>query len=146
MARRAEPVSLLVAKGKSHLTKSEIRERTEREIKVPFTDVSPPDYLNARQKDRFNRYAKMLLALNVMTELDEESLAHCVLEEELNLAFLSDLTKARNSGDQDAVRLAEIMYDKSSKRLRLYAADNGLTITSRGRLSAPPPPEDDDEL
>lgn len=142
MGRNAQPVGLLKAKGKSHLSKAEIERREETELKVPFTNVHPPEYLSAKQKDVFNRYAEMLLALNVFTELDEECLARYVCEEDVVKAARRNLNKAQGDDMKDA----EIMYDKAVKRIRMLASDLGLTPTSRCKLSIPPPPEEDDEL
>ena len=42
MARPRKPIAVLEAEGKSHMTKKEIEERREQELKVPFTNVKPP--------------------------------------------------------------------------------------------------------
>lgn len=146
MARAKLPTSILVARGKSHMGKDEIEERKARELHVPFTDVQPPEYMTEKQKKEFTRIADMLLALNVFTELDEDCLARYVLENELYLAQHNEVRKARKSGDEARLKSAEIMYDKTVRRIRGLASDLGLTPTSRMKLSIPPPPADDDEL
>lgn len=146
MARAKLPTGLLVARGKSHMSKAEIEERQSRELHVPFTDVQPPDYMTEKQKQEFTRIADMLLALNVFTELDVDCLARYVLEHELYLAQHNEVRKARKSGDEARLKNAEIMYDKTVRRIRGLASDLGLTPTSRMKLAVPPPPVDDDEL
>lgn len=42
MANQKQPIAVIQAKGKKHLTKKEIEEREAQEIKVPFTNVKPP--------------------------------------------------------------------------------------------------------
>lgn len=146
MGRNAQPVALIRAKGKSHMGKKEMEEREARELKVPFTDVHPPEYMTEKQKQEFNNIAEMLLALNVFTELDIDCLARYVLEHELYLAQHSEVRKARKSGNSARLKEAEIMYDKTVRRIRGLASDLGLTPTSRAKLTIPPPPVDDDDL
>ena len=60
MANQRQPIQLIKAKGKKHLTKNEIEERTNSEI-PPITDgIAPPDYLNEAQKKRFRAVAEDL--------------------------------------------------------------------------------------
>lgn len=146
MGRNAQPVALIRAKGKSHLGKKELEEREARELKVPFTDVHPPEYMTEKQKQEFMEIAEMLLALNVFTELDIDCLARYVLERELYLNQHNAMRKANKSGDAARIKEVGIEYDKTVRRIRGLAADLGLTPTSRAKLSVPPPPVDDDEL
>ena len=146
MGRNAQPIALLKAKGRSHLTKSEIQEREERELKVPFTDVHPPEYMTEKQKQEFSRIAEMLLGLNVFTELDIDCLARYVLEHELYLSQHNEMRKARKSGDVARIKEVGNEYDKTVRRIRGLASDLGLPPTSRAKLSIPPPPVDDDDL
>ena len=146
MGRNAQPVALIRAKGKSHYSKKELEEREARELKVPFTDVHPPEYMTEKQKQEFMEIAEMLLALNVFTELDIDCLARYVLERELYLNQHNAMRKANKSGDAARIKEVGIEYDKTVRRIRGLAADLGLTPTSRAKLSVPPPPVDDDEL
>lgn len=45
MGRNAQPIELLVAKGKKHLTKAEIEERKNSEIKVGTSKLTCPSYV-----------------------------------------------------------------------------------------------------
>lgn len=146
MGRNAQPVALIKAKGKSHFGKRELEEREARELKVPFTDVHPPEYMTEKQQQEFTEIADMLLALNVFTELDIDCLTRYILERELYLAQHNEMRKARKSGDAARIKEIGIEYDKTVRRIRGLAADLGLTPTSRAKLSVPPPPADDDEL
>lgn len=146
MGRNAQPVALIRAKGKSHFGKRELEEREARELKVPFTDVHPPEYMTEKQKQEFMEIADMLLALNVFTELDIDCLARYILERELYLAQHNEMRKARKSGDAARIKEIGMEYDKTVRRIRGLASDLGLTPTSRAKLSVPTPPADDDEL
>ena len=91
--RPKEPVDLIRAKGKKHLTKAEYEERKNSELHVPFTDVEPPDFLTAKQKREFNEIAAQLLQLNIMTELDVNVLAQYIIAKTLYLEYSDQLKK-----------------------------------------------------
>lgn len=91
--RPREPVDLIRAKGKKHLTRAEYEERKNSELQVPFTDVEPPDYLSAAQKKEFVAIADQLLQLNIMTELDTDVLAQYCMAKTLYLDYSDQLKK-----------------------------------------------------
>ena len=146
MPNMAQPLRLIEAKGKKHLTKQEKQERSQMELQVPFTDVEAPEYLTAKQRKEFEKYAEMLLELKIMTELDVDCLVRYVLEQESYLAYRNDMVKAHRSNDDAAEERAERMADKAFKRAQSAARDLGLTISSRCKLVVPQPPPEDDEL
>ena len=147
--RPKEPINLIIAKGKKHLTKQEIEERQKSEIKVNFTDVKPPEYLTDEQKTEFMKIANILLKVGIMTELDEDCLAHYLIANtnyilytqkirELNIKIL----KAKRA---DIRRKAEMdidtylsYQDRALKQCRACANDLGLSISSRCKLVMPP--------
>lgn len=146
MPKHAEPIDLIIAKGKKHLTKNEIEERREKELKVPFTDVEAPEYLSAAQKKKFDGIAEKLLSLNIMTELDVDCLARYVLAHDMYLAYTSAVTKLIKANDLVLLKDMQNLQDKAFKQAQSAARDLGLTITSRCKIVIPPPPEDEDEL
>ena len=91
--RPREPIDLIKAKGKKHLTEEEYETRKAQELDVPFTDVQPPDYLTAKQKREFNEIASQLVALNIMTELDTNVLAQYCIAKTLYLDYSDQLKK-----------------------------------------------------
>ena len=91
--RPREPIDLIKAKGKKHLTKAEYEGRKNSELQVPFTDVEPPDYLSAKQKKDFTQIASQLLELNIMTELDVNVLAQYCIAKTLYLDYSDQLKK-----------------------------------------------------
>ena len=91
--RPREPIDLIKAKGKKHLTQAEYEERKNSELQVPFTDVTPPDYLSAKQKREFTEIADQLLQLNIMTELDVNVLGQYIIAKTLYLEYSDQLKK-----------------------------------------------------
>lgn len=135
--RNKQPVDLLIAKGKKHLTKDEIEARRAQEIKVDFKNVQAPDYLPENLHKEFDEIAGKLLAIGVMTELDEDALARYLLSKQTYLQYTSLLTRAlKENRIHDADKLTT-MQDKAFKQCRASASDLGLTIASRCRLVLP---------
>ena len=142
-----EPIDLIVAKGKKHLTKDEIEERKAQEVDVPFVDVKPPSYLKGKkQKGEFKKYADMLLKIGIFTELDVDCLARYIIAQNLYLSYTEELSELIGSGNIMTMKEIQGMQDKVFKQAQTSARDLGLTITSRCKLVSPTPPDDDDEL
>ena len=55
MARPREPINLLEAKARKHLTKAEIEERKKSEVKAPSDKIKVPSYLTSDLKREFNK-------------------------------------------------------------------------------------------
>lgn len=137
MARPRQPVDLLIHKGKKNLTKAEIEKRRSEELRVPFTDVSPPDYLPEKLRLEFTEIADKLLSLKIMTELDEDTLARYLLSKQQYLQFTSLLNKAAREGRLGEMERLSRLQDKAFKQCRSGAIDLGLTISSRCKLVVP---------
>ena len=74
-----QPINLIIAKGKKHLTKAEIEERQKTEIHTDHINVTAPNYLTDDQKNEFYKITKILLDIGIITELDEDCLAHYLI-------------------------------------------------------------------
>ena len=145
MARPREPIDLIKAKGKKHLTKAEYEERKEQELEVPYKDVKPPDYLaGTKQIEKFNYYADMLLKLGIFTELDVDCLARYIMGEQLYLQYTSLLIGLIKSKDFDQMGKIQGLQDRAFKQCQQCARDLGLTISARCKLIVPQTDEDDD--
>lgn len=137
MARPRQPVALIQAKGRKHLTKNEIQTRMAQEPDVPFKNVQPPAYLPSNLAAEFEDIASKLLKIGVMTELDEDALARYLLAQQNYLHYTSMLNaaiKAKKIGDMEKL---SALQDKAFKQCRAAASDLGLTIASRCRLIVP---------
>lgn len=137
MARPRQPIELVLAKGKKNLTKAEIETRRAQEIKVDFKDVKPPDYLPAKLKKEFDEIAAKLLAIGIMTELDEDCLARYLIAQSNYLNYTKLLAKAMRTEDMDAIIKAQRAQDMAFKQCQSAANALGLTISSRCKLVMP---------
>lgn len=136
MGRPKQPVDLVILKGNKHLTKSEIEERKNDEVKADADNIFAPLTLRTKkQKERFNYLSEQLLNANIMSNLDVEGLArYVVLEEQYN-----KITKAISkvdilSEDYDKLLIKQTkifqMLDKVNNELCL-------NIMSRCKVSIP---------
>ena len=137
MARPREPIALVQAKGKKHLTKAEIEARQKSELKVDFKEVNAPEYLPRKLVDEFNDIASKLLQIGIMTELDEDCLARYLLSKQSYLQYTSMLNKATKQNKITEMEKLMTMQDKAFKQTRAAASDLGLTIASRCKLVMP---------
>ena len=137
MPKQREPIELVVAKGRKHYTKRDIEERRAQEIDVPFKDIEAPEYLTGKLEAEFYDIAYKLLAIGVMTELDEDALARYLITKQHYLKYSNLLTKALQKGELENAAKLVTTQDKLANQLRKTAADLGLTITSRCKLVVP---------
>lgn len=138
MARPRQPIDLIVKKGKAHLTKAQIEQRKKEEIRTDdLKNVKPPEYLPEKLKKEFDEISEKLLQLEIMTELDEDTLARYLLAKQQYLQYTVMLNRASAGNNlNDMERLARLQ-DKAYRQCRAGAADLGLTISSRCKLVVP---------
>lgn len=137
MARPREPIDLVIAKGKKHLTKSEIEERRSQEIDIPFKKIVPPKYLGKEQKKKFKEIAKKLQTIGIYTELDEDNLARYIIAQDMYVKYTEAINQLVLDGDINLISNLQSMQDKAYRQAQTCARDLGLTISSRCRLSIP---------
>lgn len=136
MGRPKEPIDLVMLKGNKHLTKDEIEERKNSEVKVDTDNVfAPPTLKGKKLKDRFNYLAEQLLNASIMTNLDVEGLARYVtLEEQYNkiTKAISKVDILSDDYDKLLIKQGKIfqMLDKAGNELCL-------NIISRCKVSIP---------
>lgn len=148
MARPREPINLLKAKGKKHLTKEEIEKREAEELKVTLVEVQPPAYLTKTEKDSFKNISEKLLEIGIMTELDEDCLARYIIARKLYIDYTKLLKKIMKNNIEfnlEDINRVQNMQDKAFKQCQSTARDLGLTISSRCKLIIPQSIKEDDE-
>ena len=90
---------MVVAKGKKHISKAEIEARRAQEIQVPFKEIKPPKYLNAKQKKTFKELAGKLLAIRIYTELDADALARYIIAQDLYISYTQAINELIEKGN-----------------------------------------------
>ena len=148
MARPREPIDLIAAKGRKHLTKAEYEARKKAEVTAPCDNVTPPAYLTKKEKEKFNEIAQQLIEIGIMTNLDCDVLAradseYLKLTKQLNkIKFAPDKKSPVAEEAQIAEQLGEYGYLqklqlKAAKQCNECARELGLTISSRCKLAMP---------
>lgn len=150
MAGQRQPINLVIAKGKKHLTKAEIEERSSVEVQPCVDGIAAPDFLTTKQKKEFDKIARQLKKLKVMGETDVDLLGRYVVAQSLYEEAVKDLRevqKQRPKGDKVAVKTmvmwSEMLgrldkrQDRYFKQAQIAASKLGLTITDRARLIVP---------
>ena len=144
--RNRKPIALHLANDNpSHLSKSEIADRQEKEVNVPYTNVKPPGYLNTKQKRIFKGYAQKLVSIGIMTELDIDCLARYVMAHDMYIAYTEELNKAIAAGQLSIAKEFRLLQNTAFKQASASACALGLTVTSRCKIEVPQPSEDDDD-
>lgn len=135
MAGPRQPIELLKVKGAKHLTKAEIREREETEIKANSDKIEAPSYLPEELKIKFNEVANELNDIGIMSNLDCEALARFLIAE---FQYQKVVKKAiKMSPENEKYMNLLLMQEKLFKMARQAAGDLGLTISSRCKLVVP---------
>lgn len=150
--KQREPIDLIIAKGKKHLTKEEIENRKNSEVNTDsLKNVKAPNYLTKKQKNEFMEIAEKLLNIGIMCELDEDILARYLIARDnylkftklLNLAIKDKSSKKNKDNSEIQKNLSAdiesylIHQDRAFKQCNSCAEKLGLTITSRGRIIMP---------
>ena len=137
MAGQRQPLELVIAKGNKHLTKAEIQERREREIK-PITDnIIAPAYLTKKQNDEFYKIADQLKKLKILGETDVDALARYITSKDMYETAVKQLRKKEIKNDPFIFEKWLNIQDKLFKQCRASANDLGLSISSRCKLVVP---------
>lgn len=154
--KQREPIDLIIAKGKKHLTKEEIAERRNSEINIDdYKNVKAPSYLSKKQKNEFTEIATKLVDIGIMSELDEDCLARYLIAKDNYLKFtkllnsaMKNKTSKKYKEDAEMQRILSldieaylIQQDRAFKQCNTCADKLGLTISSRCRLQVPQAPE-----
>lgn len=152
MAGQRQPIELVIANGKKNLTKKEIHDRLNSEVKPCTDEIAAPSYLTAAQKKDFDKIAAQLEKLGIMGETDCETLARYVTAQSLYEQAVKDLRAIHKQRPKDmdveALVLWADMLDSLDKRIDRYfkqataaASKLGLSITDRCKLVVPAAPE-----
>lgn len=157
MAGRRQPIALVQAKGKKHLTKAEIEERQKTEIHAPSDKVTAPSYLTPAQKKAFRKTVKELRAIDLISNLDVDALARLIIAQDKYKEVTEEINRqplmievpyeTKDESGEPIIKTHEIvngqverlalLQDRYFRQCRQGAADFGLTVSSRCRLVVP---------
>lgn len=144
--RKRQPVDLVAARGKKHLTKDEIASRKSAEVKIPehLKHVSPPDFIsgNGELCAAFERYARMIRDVmpDNFCQLDADFLADYVVFRSEYESATNRIASAESLKEEQAlVRIQRDALDQARKA----ASSLCLTLADRCKLEVPGAGPDD---
>ena len=137
MAGQRLPIEVVQARKSKHLTKAEIQERQEREIKPITDDIIAPDYLSKKQKDTFYKLSAQLEKLKIMGETDVDALARYIIANDAYVHATKQLRKSEVKNNPSLYESWSRIQERNFKMVRSSANDLGLSISSRCKLVVP---------
>lgn len=137
MAGQRQPIELVLAKGKKNLTKAEIQERRDSEVKPITDDIIAPGYLTKKQKTEFDRISTQLQKLKIMGETDVDALARYITAKDMYENAVKQMRKTEVKNNPIIYEKWISIQDKLFKQCRSSANDLGLSISSRCKLVVP---------
>jgi P27 family predicted phage terminase small subunit len=137
MARPRQPTNLVLAKGKKHFTKEEIKDRLSREIQPIDDDIIAPSFLSKKQKEEFYKIASQLQKLKIMGETDVDALSRYIVANDFYINAVKQMRKKEVKSDPLLFEAWAKIQERYFKQCRASANDLGLSISSRCRLVVP---------
>ena len=136
-----QPLEVIEATGRKHLSKSERAQRAASEPRSsePVKRLNPPAWLPKSQHCEFRRVAREIVRLmpQMVSRSDTETIAtYCMARQEW-LTATARANAALASGDLSAAQGWAQIQDRYFKQVRACANDLGLTVSSRCRMVVP---------
>lgn len=156
MARPREPLNLIEAKGRKHLTIQEKEERGAQEVRAPSDRITAPKYLSREEKKTFNFIARTLKDIGIVSNLDTGIIARYVKSESEYIkiteqmdAIVFEIDPGNETPPEEQLMILYSKYNYLSKIQNRYmkacnecARELGLTISSRCKLVMPKPKDE----
>ena len=126
-----------MAKGKKNLTKAEIKERLESEVKPIADNIVAPSFLTKKQKEEFYRISDQLKKLKIMGETDVDALARYIIANDFYINAIKKMRTKEVKNDPFLFDKWAKIQERYFKQCRASANDLGLSISSRCKLVVP---------
>lgn len=137
MGRQRQPIELVIANGRKHLTNAEVEERRAKEIKPLEGEIIAPEYLTKKQADEFDKIAKQLKDLKIIGVTDVDALARYIIANTLYIDTVKKLRSKEIKEDPELFSQWLKVQERCFTQCRASANDLGLTISSRCKLVLP---------
>ena len=139
MSKKRLPVSVLKARGKTNLTKAEIkkREQQEKRIRGNIDNIEPPSRFSKEDKEEFYRISNQYVDLGIFSTREHEKVTNAI--NNMKPVETTEEFKQANEMYLKLVRIKKSLFDEC----RSVANDLGLTITSRLKLVVPEPEKEE---
>ena len=135
--RQKQPIDLILAKGKYHITKEEAERRRKEEVGSLDGEIEPPAYLTKEQKKNFMDLAGQLQQLGIFGTTDIQELARYVQAHTMYVMCVRQMRRKEVRNDPEIFGEWLKHMDRFFNQCEKSAAALGLTISSRCRLVVP---------
>lgn len=137
MSGGRQPIDLVLARGAKHLTKAEIQERRDREVKPNTDNIIAPAFLTKKQQTEFYKISGQLEKLKIMGETDVDALARYIVANDFYINAVKQMRKPEVKNDPFLFGSWAKIQERYFKQCRASANDLGLSISSRCKLVVP---------
>jgi P27 family predicted phage terminase small subunit len=146
MAGKRQATAVVIANGKSHMTKAEIQERLDAEDAARGQDESTqfhaPSWLPQALRSEFNDLRAQLVDRGLIAKIDRDILGFYLVARVEYVNAGQRASMAISKGDAEGAKDWSAIQERYFKQAKGCANDLGLTITSRCRLVLPPKEEE----
>ena len=151
MSGKRQPVEVLQANGRKHLTNEEIEQRLDQEVHISAPDaVVPPKWLLKKHHAEFIEIGTILLNAGLYTDLDRDILAQYFVCRDGWIKAEKHAAKAIREHNGESAKTWSGVQASYFKQARQCGEALGLSVTSRCRLVIPaamaPAESNDDEF
>ena len=124
MPNERQPIDILLATGRKHMTQAEIEARREQEPPpAPADNIKPPEYLSAKQRTEFFELAEELRELRVFGNVDAGELGRYVVAHSMYARYTKLL---RTLPKKKRARLRELRLKLAEEEGRTAAPDEAV--------------------
>lgn len=147
MSGKRQPLAVLQANGRKHLSKAETAERAASEVHLEKPKrISVPAWLPEDLRGDFRKISRELLAADMgAAQLDRDTIGRLVVAQAQYTAATRMVRDLLDQENAEGCAEWSNLQEKYFKQARACANDLGLTITSRCRLVVPKAPERPEE-
>lgn len=139
MSGPRQPIELVAANGRKHLTRAEEDQRRDQEVHVPVPErAEPPKWLPKKLHAEFRQIGEILRLAGLYAELDRDALGQYFLARERWQRADRLASKAIRDQDEKLAKGWTGVQNTYFRQCRQCAEVLGLSISSRCRLVAPP--------
>lgn len=138
MSGKRQPVEVIEAKGRKHLTKAEADERRDSEVHLPpATEAKPPKWLPKELRAEYRKVGRQLIAAGLFTELDRDTLGMYFLSRSRWIEADELAAECIADGAVESAQKWTGVQGTYFKQARQCAEAMGLSVSSRCRLVIP---------
>lgn len=141
-----QPVDVLKAKGRKHLSQAEESTRRRGEIDAPPPEeVRPPQWLGKKFHKEFNALAELLIPLRLYSDLDADVLAQYLVTRERWERADKQASAAIRKKDEKLAKEWTNIQSSYFRQCRQCAEVMGLSVSARCKLVIPQGDESDED-